>query len=121
MGNGIKDIKGNAFSECANLNDVYCYAESVPTTNSDAFKDSSIENVTLHVSSSAVDAYKVADPWKNFKNIIALTNDDPQPTGIDKIVVTDNNKDVFYDLNGRRVDNPSKGLYIKNGKKYVVK
>ena len=28
---------------------------------------------------------------------------------------------VTYDLNGRRVDNPSKGIYIKYGKKYVVK
>ena len=68
-----------------------------------------------------VAAYKAATPWSNFKEIVALTNDDPQPTGIDKIVATDNNKGVLYDLNGRRVDNPAKGLYIKNGKKHVVK
>lgn len=28
---------------------------------------------------------------------------------------------VFYDLQGRRVETPTKGIYIKNGKKYVVK
>lgn len=28
--------------------------------------------------------------------------------------------DVYYDLQGRRVDNPSKGIYIKNGKKKVI-
>ena len=27
------------------------------------------------------------------------------------------NKDVFYDLSGRRVDHPTKGIYIVNGKK----
>ncbi len=28
---------------------------------------------------------------------------------------------VFYDLQGRRVNNPSKGLYIMNGKKVIIK
>ena len=27
----------------------------------------------------------------------------------------------FYDLQGRRVDNPTKGIYIVNGKKIVIK
>ena len=121
IGNGIKKIGSLTFADYSNLTDFYCYAESVPTTYSDAFSGSPVGNATLHVSASAVDAYKAATPWSNFKEIVALTNDDPQPMGIDKIVVTDNSKDVFYDLNGRRVDYPSKGLYIKNGKKYVVK
>jgi hypothetical protein len=30
-------------------------------------------------------------------------------------------KDVFYNLQGQRVVNPGKGLYIKNGKKVVIK
>jgi hypothetical protein len=121
IGNDIKEIGWSAFEYCTNLTDVYCYAESVPTTDSNAFCDSPVENATLHVPASAVDAYKAATPWSNFKEIVALTNDDPQPTGINKIVVTDSSKDVIYDLNGRRVDNPSKGIYTKNGKKYVVK
>ena len=29
------------------------------------------------------------------------------------------NDDAIYDLNGRRVSNPSHGIYIQNGKKYV--
>ncbi|MBQ9678200.1 MAG: discoidin domain-containing protein [Prevotella sp.] len=28
---------------------------------------------------------------------------------------------IFYDLNGHRVDNPTKGLYIVNGKKVIIK
>ena len=31
------------------------------------------------------------------------------------------NNDVIYNLNGQVVTNPSKGLYIKNGKKFIVK
>ena len=33
--------------------------------------------------------------------------------------VTENN--AYYSLNGQRVDNPSKGIYIKNGNKVVIK
>ena len=29
--------------------------------------------------------------------------------------------DAWYNLNGQRVDNPSKGIYIKNGVKVVIK
>ena len=31
------------------------------------------------------------------------------------------NNDVIYNLNGQVVTNPSKGIYIKNGKKFIVK
>lgn len=31
------------------------------------------------------------------------------------------NDDVIYNLNGQVVTNPSKGIYIKNGKKFIVK
>ena len=42
-----------------------------PALDTDAFKDSYIEYATLHVPTSAVNAYKAADPWKNFKSIMA--------------------------------------------------
>lgn len=44
------------------------------------------------------------------------------PTGIDEIEVRDTRTDnQFYDLSGRRVMNPTKGLYIVNGKKIIIK
>ena len=33
----------------------------------------------------------------------------------------DNRKDVIYDLSGRKVTRPAKGIYIKDGKKVVLK
>ena len=45
---------------------------------------------------------------------------DGVPTGIQNIKVgTDNN--VYYDLSGRRVLYPKKGMYIMNGKKVIIK
>ena len=50
---------------------------------------------------------------------------DEDITGIGNVNANDNvNNDVIYDLNGRKVaDNHAlpKGIYIKNGKKFVVK
>ena len=40
-------------------------------------------------------------------------------TGISS-VHTDARRDVYYSLNGQRVDNPSKGIFIRNGKKVVL-
>ena len=72
IGSGIRTIGSYAFASCPELADVYCHAESVPTTQSDAFKDSDIKYATLHVPAGSVDAYKAAEPWKNFKEIVAI-------------------------------------------------
>ena len=45
---------------------------------------------------------------------------DDDTTGIGNIK-TGTEADVYYDLQGRRVLSPSKGLYIVNGKKVVIK
>jgi hypothetical protein len=33
----------------------------------------------------------------------------------------DNNAENYYDLQGRKIEQPAKGVYINNGKKVVVK
>jgi len=46
---------------------------------------------------------------------------DGTPTGLDEIGVAVSGKQVIYDLQGRRVQRASKGLYIINGVKTLVK
>ena len=47
---------------------------------------------------------------------------DGEATGIKEIGQTGSlQSDDWYDLNGRRVEKPARGLYIKNGRKVVVK
>ena len=43
-------------------------------------------------------------------------------TAIDNLKLTDNSQQTscVYDLLGRRVENPTKGVYIMNGKKVVM-
>ena len=88
IGNGIKNIYDEAFGSCPEIKDVYCYAENVPNTASDAFKDSYIEYATLHVSASAVNAYKAADPWNYFKSIIATDGETPTTQKCEKPTIS---------------------------------
>ena len=88
IGNGINNIYGSAFASCPELTDVTCYAENVPNTDTDAFKDSYIEYATLHVPASAVNAYKAADPWKNFKSVVAIGGDTPETPKCEKPTIS---------------------------------
>ena len=117
IGSGVKTIDSEAFSKCEGLLDVYCYAEDVPSANVNAFEGSNIKNSNLHVPAATIDSYKAKVPWKNFEKIVALTEDE---TGIENIDAKLENS-VVFDLSGRRVQNAQKGIYIKNGKKVLVK
>ena len=70
--NSVTSIEDYAFEKCRNIENVYCYAEEVPSTDFDAFDDSNIENATLHVPASAIEAYKTTEPWKYFGTIKAI-------------------------------------------------
>ena len=69
---GVTSIGTYAFY-CCNLKDVYCYTETVPTTDGKAFASSGHMNATLYVPSTAVVSYKSTYPWSNFGTIVSLT------------------------------------------------
>ena len=56
-------------------------------------------------------------PISNAKEFIPIGG---ETTGITNIAGEENNgKKIYYNLNGMRVDNPQKGVYIVNGKKII--
>ena len=63
----------------------------------------------------------VGDNWVLFNNFTLTRYAEGDATGID--MTTDNRQQttVIYDLTGRKVENPAKGIYIVNGKKVVLK
>ncbi|MBR0361889.1 MAG: leucine-rich repeat protein [Paraprevotella sp.] len=73
IGSGVESIGGSAFYYCSKLLDVYCYAENVPSTQSNAFSSSPIADATLHVPNASVDSYKATAPWSSCGKIVALT------------------------------------------------
>lgn len=75
IGSSVITINRNAFGNCDKLIDVYCYAEIVPTTDSETFNMTYIENATLHVPVASVENYQNAAPWNFFGSIVALNGD----------------------------------------------
>jgi uncharacterized protein YjdB len=74
IGSGVTSIMEKSFSQCPELTDVYCYAENVPGSSSDAFEGSYIQYATLHVPKGCSAAYKAVAPWKNFKSIVEMVD-----------------------------------------------
>ena len=70
--NSVTSIEQKAFAGCSKLEDVYCYAEKIPSTSTDAFKDSYPQYATLHIPASALNDYKATAPWSEFGTIKAI-------------------------------------------------
>ena len=59
-----------------NLDDVYCYATTVPELGEQTFSVSEEDGkvpATLHVPASMLEAYQTAAGWQNFREIVAIT------------------------------------------------
>lgn len=62
--------------------------------------------------------------FRNGKKVytISLTMMDPDSyTGIENVKIDTPRDGKIYDLSGRQISKPVKGIYIQNGKKYIVK
>ena len=77
IGSSARTIGEQTFANCPELADVYCLAEQMPSTKSNAFEGSYIEYATLHVPATAYYSYKSSAPWMNFKNIVTLNGEEP--------------------------------------------
>ena len=62
-----------------------------------------------------------SDPTAAGARSLAIAFDDDVTTGVTEIVNSKLSNSKYFDLQGRRVAAPQKGLYIVNGKKVVVK
>ena len=72
IGNSVWSIGKEAFRDCPELLDVYCYAEKVPSTYSNAFEGSYPEYSTLYVPHTSIEDYKKEAPWSTFGTIKAI-------------------------------------------------
>ena len=84
IGSGVESIWTEAFSDCSEILDVYCYAEKVPSTKSDAFNGSYPEYITLHVLDASIDSYKATAPWSSFGKIVGLSGEEPEQPEVEK-------------------------------------
>ena len=118
FGENVESIGSEAFSDCNNVTRILTNAMTPPVCGAQALDDINKWNCSLFVPNEAKSAYLLAEQWKEFFFIEDL------PLGINNVVDDENyngTPGVYYDLNGRVVENPTNGIYIKNGKKVLIK
>ena len=121
----VKNIGNGSFANCGNLTKVVCYAENVPATKKDAFINSAMATATLYVPEGSVEKYQKSSPWSNFGSIKAIGDDTvigADETGIDSPTLTSLKEEgQIFNLAGQRISKPAHGIYLKNGKKVLMK
>jgi len=119
IGSSMTSIGGGAFGDCTSMTQIVSYAITPPTCGNDVFSNIDFTTCKLIVPEGSVDAYKNAEPWKNFLNITV--------TAISTIEA-DNKVGVqaVYGIDGRQQNGVKHGLNIirksdGTAKKIVVK
>ena len=116
--NRVRSIGYAAFSDCTGLTSITSLipAELLFACDFEQFDGIDKANCTLYVPHGAKETYAATAGWNEFVNIVELESTDID--GVKEQMVE--NKNV-YDLQGRKVDNPTNGIYIINGKKVFIK
>lgn len=107
-----------AFRGCVGLTSITSLSPTPPTLElrTSSFTNEQYMDVILYVPKEAVSAYQSAANWGNFWNIQGI-----DVTGIQRIEATKQTPTAIYDLQGRKLTKPKKGINIIGGKKILVK
>lgn len=111
----VTEIGSNAFFFCPAW-EITSLSTTPPSIDYDTFIDATYVFGTLYVPMGSADAYKSAYGWESFSNIV-----EGVPTAIKPITSDGEKPTVIYDLEGRRLRAPQKGINIINGRKVLVR
>ena len=109
------------FKDCPNLTNVYTEWESYFAPKALLYPSifaGVAEKATLWVREGMVETFQALDGWKDFYQIKENLG---IPTAIEHPSPNTHHPSPIYDLQGRRVENAQKGIYIMNGRKVVIK
>lgn len=95
---------------------LYAAMETAPTVSENPFTGVDQTACVLKVYDSSLNSYAATNWWKDFLQKEPISGE--LPTAIGSVSIF-GGKNVIYDLQGRRVQQMQKGVYIINGKKVV--
>ncbi len=120
----LTQIGDKAFADMPNSGHIYCYAKTPCRISANTFNF----KCTLHVPYGCKKNYEKDEDWKKFTNIEEMEAEEySEPvqygeTGVAPAVSDAAASDgQLYDLQGRPADGTKKGIYIRNGKKVLVR
>lgn len=108
-----------AFEWCTGLKSIISDIQNPPVIEYSTFRtvdDTIYSNAILYVPTGTIDVYKSTEGWNYFTNIV-----DSDPSGINNVVLNEKKDAPTYNLNGRRLHQPQKGINIIDGKKVLIK
>lgn len=111
----VSSIEYGAFEFCSNLKEMVCKAAGPPTATEFVFYYTPIASGTLRVPAASVEAYRNAPGWKDWGRIVAIEDED----GICS-PAAEGQAGEMHDLQGRRVLKPTRGIFIRDGRKVLV-
>ena len=117
----ISKIGEGAFAGCKNVTSIYSY---IPADKLFILGDLAFENINkskciLYVPNGAKEKYSITEGWKEFKEIVEISD----TTGINAVTLYLEKNEV-YNLKGQRItenENLTRGIYIVNGRKVLIK
>lgn len=96
--------------------------KSLNSENADAKTAGFFRVTTTNMPANKAYLLKKDIPAQSLGAALFFFNSNNETTGILNVVNTENNSNVYYDLNGRRVLYPTRGIYVKgNGQKVFIK
>jgi len=101
----VTSIGGSAFFKCSALTSIICNAVEPPSCGRSVFYGVDKEKCNILVPAGSEEAYRTADPWRDFYNIIDIE------TAVNSLA-EDKHTGTIYDLNGRKLPERQKGLNI---------
>ena len=111
--NSVTTIGDYVFFRCTGLTAITSLNTTPPAITEKTF---SSYDATLMVPTGSKSSYESADYWKNFTNIEEI-----DVTGVEGIRMEKRQDGKVYDLNGRRLSAPTKGINVMDGKKVLMK
>ena len=115
IGNGVTSIGENAFN-CRSLACISSYIPAEKLFEVSCFASTTYRRCLLYVPLGAKDVYASTSGWNKFVDVVEMDF-----TDVDEVKVQRTEEKVIYDLYGRKVDAPVKGVYIVNGKQTLFK
>ena len=113
----LKSAGKEAFNGCNNLANIFVCSETPFEIQENCFPELCYNLSVLTVPTGSKNIYSKTKVWKKFKDI---RESDNLPSSI--VNVHEKNQNRYkYDLNGRKLNGPQRGINIINGRKIIIK
>lgn len=123
IGSGVKEFGREIFFSCNKLSSIISYIDFPSDINEDNFPERIYSDATLYVSMGSKFNYMSCIGWGKFKNIVEFdpSTFDPSTLSIHGVTMDADKDAPIFDLFGRKLAQPKKGINIINGRKVIVK